>query len=293
MALRIAARLGASILSVDSMQVYRGMDIGTAKPSPEDRARIPHHMLDLVDPADEYTVAEFQETARRVVEDTEGPVIVVGGSGLHFRAVVDPLEFPPHDPRLRALLEGVDVSELRSELLTADPAAGEHVDLDNPRRVVRAVEVLRLTGRSPSARAASPEARAVAEHRALLPFRAVGIDPGDDLAARVPARFRAMLDRGLLDEVTGLAGRMGRTAAQAVGYKELLGVVDGSKDLASATEDAIGATTSLARRQRTWFRRDPRIHWLTWRPGPDRLADEAMKVLDDASADERQASWSS
>jgi tRNA dimethylallyltransferase len=277
----VAQRLGADILSVDSMQVYRGMDIGTAKPSGDDRAGVAHHMLDLVEPEDEFSVAEFQRVARRVLETSEQPVVIAGGSGLHFRAVVDPLEFPPHDQDLRAELELSVPDDLRAELIDADPAAGDLVDLDNPRRVIRAVEILRLVGATPTQRAGTSAAVAVRNYQARHPVVAVGIDPLDRLALRIEVRLDSMLDRGLLEEVTALGGRLGRTAAQAVGYKELIPVVEGRQTVGAARSAALAATLGLARRQRTFFRRDPRIVWLDDQFGVDSAVES---IVDMASA---------
>ncbi len=205
--MRLADRLDAEILSVDSMQVYRGMDIGTAKPTPADRQAVPHHMLDLVDPEQEYSVAEFQRAARTAIETIRArgrSVLIVGGSGLHFRAVVDPLEFPRYDPATRAEVEALEPATARAELVGADPDAGTHVDLDNPRRVARAVEILRLGEGTPSERAARPSSEAVRSYRSLIPFVGVSLDPGDGLATRARRRIDRMLKAGLVAEVEGL-----------------------------------------------------------------------------------------
>ncbi len=280
LALALAERLDAEILSVDSMQVYRGMDIGTAKPSGEERARVRHHMVDVADPEEEYTVARFQRDARRVIAAAGRPVIVVGGSGLHFRAVVDPMRFPPHDSEVRRRLEALDPDALTRRLLAADPAAGDHVDLANPRRVVRAVEILELTGETPSVRAATAEAQNLRDYVAELEVRAVGIDPGPELEARVRRRLAAMREAGLLAEVEELAPRLGRTASQAVGYKQLLPVVAGDVDVEVGFARAEAATLALARRQRTFFRRDPRIRWLPWSPDLDTMVAQAAEALE-------------
>jgi tRNA dimethylallyltransferase len=260
------------IVSVDSMQVYRGMDIGTAKPDVAARRRLPHHLVDIADPEEEFSVARFQAAGRRVLATLaarQTPAVIVGGSGLHYRALVDPLRFGPTDPAMRMDLEAVDLEDLVVELLAADPAAADHVDLANPRRVVRAVEILRLAGETPSERASRPEMDALRSYRPLVAHRVVGVDPGDELEARVTRRFDDMLAAGLLDEVAGMAGRLGRTARQAVGYKELLAVVAGERSLAVARGAAIRATLALAKRQRTFFRRDPRIRWIPWDDDPD------------------------
>jgi tRNA dimethylallyltransferase len=261
-ALEVAALTGAEIVSVDSMQVYRRMDIGTAKPSEAERERVRHHMIDVVEPSESYTVAEFQEAARSVVAESDAPLLVVGGSGLHFRAVVDPMEFAPTDAEVRTRVEALGHAEARALLLEGDPGAQRHVDLDNPRRVTRALEVLELTGATPSERAESDAARRVREYEPLLPVAAVGVDPGDGLAAIIEARFDRMLEAGLLGEVSDVARDWGVTASQAVGYRELAPVLRGDYDLAEGRRRAIDATRALAKRQRTFFRRDPRVAWL-------------------------------
>ncbi len=278
--MRLAQRFDAIILSVDSMQVYRGMDIGTAKPSQEDQDRVRHEMIDLCEPEDEFSVAEFQRRAREVIDDAASDVVIVGGSGLHFRAVVDPLVFEPTDPDLRRALETEPVEVLVGELETSDPNAGTHLDLANPRRVVRAVEILRVTGRTPSMRAADPARQAVGEYRALRPFRAVGIDPGGDVRERIAARLGLMRRQGLLGEVERLHTRLGRTASQAVGYKELIPVVRGELAEDAGFDAARAATEALVKRQRTYFRPDPRIAWLDWTDSVDEMVVRAMAHLE-------------
>jgi tRNA dimethylallyltransferase len=272
------------------MQVFRGMDIGTAKPDAEARRRFAYHLVDVADPSDEYTVADFQRAGAVVLDRAASlgdRLVVAGGSGLHFRSLVDPLEFPPTDEAVRAQLEAVASDELTRELLDADPAAGEVVDLANPRRVLRAVEILRLTGKTPTARSATSNAAAVRDYRAGRPFLAIGVDPGEFLPGRIEQRFDGMLEAGLLEEVAALAPILGRTARQAVGYKELLPVVEGHSSVEAGRVAAIGATSAFAKRQRTFFRRDPRIHWIPWHHDVDVLAGEALEYL------ERSAGWSS
>jgi tRNA dimethylallyltransferase len=262
-ALALAEATGAPIISVDSMQVYRGMDIGTAKPSTSDRARVIHHMVDLVSPDREYSAAEFQQEARGIIDSSQyDTVIIAGGSGLHFRAIVDPHNFPPHDPQVRVQLEGL--SDPVAELVAVDPGAGVVVDLANRRRVVRALEVHRLTGLTPSIRAGSLEAEALRRYQPQYQFCAAGIDPGDQLEIRITSRTGAMREAGLLDEVAGLASNLGRTSRNAVGYRQLLDHLSGQLDLEAAWEGVHRATMALARRQRTFFRRDPRIRWVDW-----------------------------
>ena len=282
----VADQVGAEIVSVDSMQVYRGMDIGTAKPTTADRARVAHHMIDIVDPIDPYSVAEFRIEARRSTESVSAPLLVAGGSGLHFRSLVDPLDFGPTDAAVRAEIEGNDTATLREALLAVDPQAADHVDFDNRRRVVRALEILQLTGATPSERADSPRAQAVRDYESEIPLVAVGIDAGDGLAARVEVRFDQMLADGLVDEVTALMGTWGPTASQAVGYREIARVVVGEWSLDEGRQRSIEATTALARRQRTYFRRDPRIVWLQWHDDPEIVAAAALQVF-------QEAGWSS
>ncbi len=268
-AMSLAERLGAEIISVDSIQVYRGMNIGAAKPSALMQARVRHHMIDLVDPHESFTVADFQRRARCVIADSTAPLIICGGSGLHFRAVVDPFTFPPHDPKIRATLDRLPPDAARARLLEADPEAGHHLDLSNPRRVARALEVLSLTGFTPSEQAEEPGRAQVNNYEPMVPFRAVGLDPGKNIRVRVVARLKAMQRAGFLDEVVGLAGRMGATASQAVGYRQLLAVARGEITEQEGFRQAERATLALVKRQRTFFRRDPRIRWLEWSSNPD------------------------
>ena len=268
----MAEELEAPILSVDSMQVYRGMDIGTAKPSRSDRARVHHYMIDLVEPEQPYTAAEFQREARTLLMSDRHPVLIItGGSGLHFRSVVDPLNFPPYDRHVRAEVEAE--ADPVEALLEVDPRAGTFVDLSNPRRVVRALEVWRLTGLTPSARSMTDEALAVQDYEPLYEFKAVGVDPGPELEARISVRTRHMRQEGLLDEVTRLRGRLGPSAAGAVGYRHLMRVIEGRLDEENAWPQIQSETLALAKRQRTFFRRDPRIQWVPWRDAiEDRVA---------------------
>jgi len=261
------------------MQVYRGMDFGTAKPTPAERARVVHHLIDVADPEDAFTVADTQRLGRAVLAEREGPVIVAGGTGLAFRAIVDPLEFPGRDAVVRARLELLDLEDLQARLQQVDPDAAGVLDVANPRRVIRALEIHAVTGMTPTERAAAPAATAVKDYEPLHPFRAIGFDPADKLEGRVVDRFDAMLARGLLEEVAGLAPRLGRTAAQAVGYKELLPVVAGERSLKEGRTDAIAATLAVAGNQRTYFRRDPRIRWLQWDDDPVVRLDRAREEL--------------
>ena len=264
---------------MDSMQVYRGMDIGTAKPTLVERRGIPHHMIDLVEPEEEFTVAEFRRLGRAVMEEADKPLVIVGGSGLHFRALVDPMTFPPTDPEIRADLEEADPEDLVVELTEADPQAGRHVDLTNPRRVIRAVEVKRISGETPSQRAASPEAARLRDYVPEIPFTAVGVDPGEVIGELIEERLRGMRSGGLVEEVRLLRDRLGRTASGAVGYREILSHLRGEITEGEAFRLAASYTKKLARRQRTWFHRDPRIRWIPWIEDAAERAARTMEAL--------------
>jgi tRNA dimethylallyltransferase len=275
---RIAQSLGAEILSVDSMQVYRGLDIGTAKPTWLERHGVTHHMVDIVEPEEEYTVAQYRSEARRVMAGLE-TVLISGGSGLHFRALVDPMSFAPSDPSVRAQLGELSFSDAVAELIGLDPDAGLHVDLQNPRRVIRALEICRLTGETPSARAATAEAESLRRYEPEIPFTAVGIDPGEGLDKRIELRMKKMKQAGLVEEVRALQGRLGRTARAAVGYRELADALEGLCSVDEAIDHAIRKTKKLARRQRTWFQRDPRIRWIPWLEDPDERAQRVSEAF--------------
>ena len=273
-ALEVAERLNAEVVSADAMLVYRGMDIGTAKPTPEQRARVPHHLVDLVDPGEEFSVARFQPLARAAIADVLGRgrvPLLVGGSGLYFHAVVDEFVFPPTDPAVRARLEAeaaeAGLPELYRRLAAADPPAAARIQPGNLRRTVRALEVIKLTGR-PFSSFRSAMDDPVSRYRLTV----LGLDPGPELLrARVAERVAAMAEAGLVEEVRRLAGRpLSRTARQALGYKELLDALDQGAPVAEALEAVVRRTRAYARRQLAWFRRDPRVRWSTLPPGPER-----------------------
>ena len=276
LALQVAERLGAEVVSADAMLVYRGMDIGTAKPTPEERARVPHHLVDLVDPGEEFSVARFQPLARQALADVLGRgrlPLLVGGSGLYFHAVVDEFVFPPTDPAVRARLEAeaaeAGQAELYRRLAAADPSAAARIQPQNLRRTVRALEVIEVTGRPFSSFRRAMDAP-VSRYRLTV----LGLDPGPELLrARVAERVAAMAEAGLVEEVRRLAGQpLSRTARQALGYKELLDAMDQGTPVADALEAVVRRTRAYARRQLAWFRRDPRVRWSTLPPGPERVA---------------------
>jgi tRNA dimethylallyltransferase len=275
LALEVAEPLGAEVISADAMLVYRGMDIGTAKPGPAERARVPHHLVDLVDPSEEFSVARFQPLARAAIEQVlaRGRVpLLVGGSGLYFHAVVDDFVFPPTDPAVRVRLEAEAAEHglpaLYRRLQAWDPAAAGRIQPQNLRRVVRALEVAELTGRRFSTFRGAMD-RPVARYRLTV----LGLDPGPEaLRARVAERVAAMVDAGLVEEVRALwrRGSLSRTARQALGYKELLDAFERGTPTEAALDAVVSRTRAYARRQLAWFRRDPRVRWSTLPAGPER-----------------------
>jgi len=265
-ALRVAEALGAEILSIDSMLVYRGMDIGTAKPTGEQRARVPHHLLDLVEPSEAFTVSAFQAAAREAADDVRRRgtrPLLVGGSGLYLRAVVDGLEFPGTDPAVRDELqreaEALGAERMYGRLNELDPAAASKIEPENMRRTVRALEVAAITGRPFSSYAAAWESYPPDRVRAA----GIRLTP-EQLRGRVDERVQEMLDAGWLDEVEKLvAGGFGGwlTSTQAIGYAELARHLEGELSLEDAVGQTVRRTRHLVRRQMAWFRRDPRIRW--------------------------------
>lgn len=253
------------LICVDAMTVYRGMDIGTAKPSSKQQREVRYHMLDLVEPNEEYTVAAFQHVERDVRRDVwarEHAVLYVGGTGLYARAVFDDFEIPAQYPEVRRALEQraqTHLDDLFRELSVLDPVAASRMEPTNERRIVRALEVCRGSGRPFSS--FGPGLETYPEGGVIQ----VGLRrPMEELDARIEHRFREWMAAGLLDEVRQLAslpGGLSRTARQAVGYKELLGNVERDVPLEQCVTEAIGASRRLARRQRSWFERDPRIEW--------------------------------
>ncbi len=274
LSLDLAERLGGEIVNTDAMQVYRGMDIGTAKLPLGERRGIPHHLLDLLDVTETATVAEFQAMARAVVDDarSRGAVpVLVGGSALYTRAVLDRFEFPGTDPALRDTLE-TDLAEhgadaLHDRLRALDPDTASKVPASNTRRVVRALEVITLTGRPFTA--SLPELRYEYDDVVQVGVRI----PRPVLDDRIDQRVRRMWDAGLVDEVRRLAAhglREGRTANRALGYRQVLSHLDGELTETDAFEQTVTGTRRFARRQDAWFGKDPRITWVDW-DDPDRV----------------------
>lgn len=252
------------IVSVDSMQVYRGMDIGTAKPSLQDQGEIPYHMIDLVEPSEEFSLAAFQEAAIKTISDIETRghrALLVGGTGLYVQAVVDGLEVPGRYPQVREELEAQpDTWGLHAYLSELDPLGASRMERSNRRRIIRALEVTIGSGRPFSSFGPGLEAYPKSK------FRMIGLRPDiEDLDRSIETRFRKMIEDGFLDEVAGLSsapGGLSQTAKQALGYRELISYLSADITLEEAGEKTRLRTRQFARRQLRWFRRDPRIKWI-------------------------------
>jgi len=263
LAVVLAHRVGGEVINADSMQLYRGMDIGTAKLAPDERGGVPHHLLDVWPVTKSAAVAEYQTLARAAVDAvrSRGAVpILVGGSGLYLRAALDRLDFPGESPeirgRLAAELAEVGPAQLHARLAQLDPEAAAGILPSNGRRIVRALEVIELTGRPFTASLPAP-----APH---YPAVQIGVDRDPaELDERIARRVDLMWTAGLVDEVRGLDGiREGRTASRALGYQQALAQIDGELTEEQAKEETVRGTRRFVRRQRSWFRRDPAIAWL-------------------------------
>lgn len=261
--LALAEKFDGEVINGDAMQFYRGMDIGTAKLPLDQRRGISHHLLDVLDPTEEASVATYQEQARNQILELHSrgkTAVLVGGSGLYVRAVIDLLEFPGTDPALRTELEQRAATEglasLFAELQLRDPKSAAVIDPLNERRVVRALEVVLLTGQSFTA--------TMPQYKYWRPAVQIGLDcDRDELRARMTQRVTGMWEQGLVSEVEQLQTHgFGRTAARAVGYAETLRHLAGELTAEQCQEQIATNTHKLARRQRTWFRRDPRVQWL-------------------------------
>lgn len=281
LALALAERLEGEIVNADASQLYRGMDIGTAKLPPERRRGIAHHQIDVLEVTQETTVAAYQRDARvdlAAIRSRSRRPVVVGGSGLYVRALLDRLEIPPTDPAVRAgwerELEAQGVDALYAVLQDRDPVAAGRIEPGNGRRIVRALEVIELTGRPFSA---TMPTRELVEPTVLIGLRA----PRPVLHERIAARVQTMWSAGLLEEVAELDAlglRQGRTASRALGYAQALGHLDGETSVAQAQEATVFATRRFARRQEAWFGADPRIVWID-HDAPN-LTARAVEVID-------------
>jgi tRNA dimethylallyltransferase len=286
LAVALAQRLGGEVVNADSMQLYRGMDIGTAKPPVEERGGVPHHLLDVWHVRQAASVAEYRRLARAEIDRLRGagiPPLLVGGSGLYLRAVLDELDFPGTDPALRSRLEAelaeVGAPALHARLARVDPEAAAAVLPSNGRRIVRALEVVELTG--------GPFRARLPEPRPHYPAVVVGLDREPaDLDERVAGRVQRMWARGFVAEVEALAAdglREGPTASRALGYAQVLAQLDGELTVEEARDRTVSATRRFVRRQRSWFRRDPAVTWLD-AARPD-LLDAAAALIGDRTID--------
>jgi tRNA dimethylallyltransferase len=280
LSLRLARVLDGEVVNADSMQLYRGMDIGTAKLAPGQRRGVPHHLLDVWEVTRTASVSEYQELARDAIAGihARGRIpILVGGSGLYVRAVLDDLEFPGTDQGLRDRLEGelarLGPAAMHARLARLDPVAARAILPGNGRRIVRALEVLELSGR--------PFSATLPDYRSVYDAVQIGLRvPRAELDERIAGRVAAMWQAGFVGEVRELAGaglREGRTASRALGYAQVLRFLDGDWSQDRAAAETVRATRRFARRQESWFRRDPRISWLT-ADGAD-LADRALATI--------------
>ncbi|MBS1264604.1 MAG: tRNA dimethylallyltransferase [Acidimicrobiaceae bacterium] len=278
-------RPGVELVSMDSMQVYRGMDIGTATPTPQEQAEVRHHLLDVVDPGDEFSVSAFKEMCAAVVEDLDDRGVrgvLVGGTGLHVRAVVDDLEIPGRFPEVRDDLESEpDTAVLHGRLRELDPEAAARMEPTNRRRVVRALEVCIGSGRPFSS--FGPGLDSYPES----PFTQVGVHlPRHVVDRRIAQRYEQQVAEGFVDEVRTLAslpGGLSRTASQALGYRQVLLHLEGRCSLEEAVGAAVVATRRFARRQERWFRRDPRITWMDAEDDPMEVLDQVLAHFDGCS----------
>lgn len=275
-ALLLAERLGAEIISVDSMQVYRGLDIGTAKPGPEERRRIPHHLIDVADLSESFDAARFVSLAQVAVADIEARgrrAIFCGGTGLYFKAWLEGLgEAPPADPAIRAALEQMPLPELLAELAARDPVTFDRIDRQNPRRVIRALEVIRVSGRPFSEQRAAWTGAAAPPGSA--PLIALGRSP-EDLRARIEDRVDRMFARGLVEETRGLLEQglaTHRTSLQAIGYRQVTEHLQGRLSLAETSALVKQRTWQYARRQRTWLRHQLAATWVEVTPAEEAAA---------------------
>jgi tRNA dimethylallyltransferase len=279
LSLALADALDGEVVNADSMQLYQGMDIGTAKLSPAERQGVPHHLLDIWPVARAASVSEYQALARAAIDDIRGrgrTPILVGGSGLYVRAAIDNLQFPGTDAELRASLEDelavVGPGVLHARLAGLDSLAAAAILPGNGRRIVRALEVIELSGR--------PFSATLPDYQAVYPVVQVGVEmPRAVLDRRIDDRVAGMWDRGLVDEVRQLeaAGlRAGRTASRALGYAQVLRFLDGEWEEQEAAAQTVLATRRFVRRQESWFRRDPRVVWVS--AGAD-LAERALAAV--------------
>jgi tRNA dimethylallyltransferase len=280
----IAEKTGGEIISADSMQVYRGLDIGTAKPSPAERARVPHHLVDICDLTENFDAAQFVRRTQKAIKEIQlrkKIPVFCGGTGLYFKAFLSGLgEAPATNPELRAELEAAPFEKLLHELRERDAAAYAQIDKQNPRRVIRAVEVIRLTGKKFSEQRA--EWKSEVRSRKSENFFCLTREPAD-LHARINARVDAMFARGLVDETRALLEHglaENKTAMQAIGYRQVVEHLRGERSLVETIELVKSRTRQFAKRQLTWFRRHGNCQWIELPPGelPAKIAEKICRA---------------
>ena len=275
-------RSNVEIISIDSMAIYRGMDIGTATPTVAEQEEIPHHLINIVDPSDEFALPLFQSAVEKALEEITNRgnrAVLVGGTGLHVRAVVDRLQVPPRFLSIRDEIELIpETAFLYRRLKDLDPLASEKIEPGNRRRIVRALEVTLGTGRPFSSFGPGLDVYPPS------PFTEIGIRMPRDLNdLRIAERYKRQIEDGFVEEVKNLVsgGReLSKTASQALGYKQIISYIEGENTLEEAIESAIASTRRFARRQEKWFRRDPRIQWMELQKDPFELLEEVIKVFD-------------
>ena len=275
-------RSNVEIISIDSMAIYRGMNIGTATPTIAEQEEIPHHVINIVDPSDEFALPLFQsavEKALKEIADRGNRAVLVGGTGLHVRAVVDRLEIPPRFLSIRDEIELIsETSFLYRKLNDLDPAAATKIESGNRRRIVRALEVTLGTGRPFSSFGPGLDVYPPS------PFTQIGIRVPRDLNdLRIAERYEKQIEDGFVEEVRNLVSngrKLSKTASQALGYKQIISYMEGQNTLEEAIESAVSSTRRFARRQEKWFRRDPRIQWMDVKKDPLELLEKVIKVFD-------------
>ena len=275
-------RPNIEIISIDSMAIYRGMDIGTATPTVQEQEEIPHHVINIVDPSDEFALPLFQsavEKALKEISDRGNRAVLVGGTGLHVRAVVDRLEIPPRFLSIRDEIELIsETSFLYGKLNDLDPLASAKIEPGNRRRIVRALEVTLGTGRPFSSFGPGLDVYPPS------PFTQIGIRMPRDLNDfRIAERYKRQIEDGFVEEVENLVSdgrKLSKTASQALGYKQVISYIDGENTLEEAIDSAISSTRRFARRQEKWFRRDPRIHWMDMKNDSLELLEEVINTFD-------------
>lgn len=279
LALDVAERIGAHIVNADSMQLYKGMNIGTAKVPLDERRGIPHHLLDVLEVTEDSSVADYQIQARSIIDSLLAdnvPVVVVGGTGLYIKALLDELNFPDRDPKVRERLfaeaELLGESVMHQRLAVLDPEAASLIPQQNLRRVIRALEVIELTGEPYAASLPRDEKSYYPQAKQF----AITVDR-ETLHQRIEKRVDQMWERGFVAEVSSLVDlglRNGRTARAAIGYAQVLAALDGQISMANAKEETVTSTRQYARRQGTWFSREARITWLEG--PPDQLLERVL-----------------